>query len=133
MIDCQTFSEARPSHQPYLIPSEKVFRVDLGHHLEMTDEEYMICADAVAGYSFDEKKWGWFNIVRIRDIQFDRNAFSSLILDEDQKKTILSLISSYGEDDAMTFDDIIRGKGQGLVILLHGEPGTGKTLTAGAY
>jgi hypothetical protein len=27
--------------------------------------------------------------------------------------------------------DLIRGKGDGLIMLLHGGPGTGKTLTAG--
>lgn len=26
--------------------------------------------------------------------------------------------------------DVIKGKGKGLIILLHGGPGTGKTLTA---
>ena len=34
-------------------------------------------------------------------------------------------------DKAM--DDIIKGKGNGLIILLHGSPGTGKTLTAERY
>ena len=29
------------------------------------------------------------------------------------------------------FDDLIPGKGGGVVILLHGPPGVGKTLTAG--
>lgn len=28
------------------------------------------------------------------------------------------------------FDDIVEGKGQGLVCLLHGPPGVGKALTA---
>ena len=28
-------------------------------------------------------------------------------------------------------EDIISGKGNGLIMLLHGGPGTGKTLTAG--
>ena len=28
-------------------------------------------------------------------------------------------------------DDIITSKGNGLIVLLHGGPGTGKTLTAG--
>lgn len=28
-------------------------------------------------------------------------------------------------------DDFIAGKGNGLIMLLHGGPGTGKTLTAG--
>ncbi len=30
-------------------------------------------------------------------------------------------------------DDIIASKGNGLIILLHGGPGTGKTLTAGEF
>ncbi len=30
-------------------------------------------------------------------------------------------------------DDIITGKGGGLIMLLHGGPGTGKTLTAGKF
>ena len=30
-------------------------------------------------------------------------------------------------------NDIIAGKGKGLIMLLHGGPGTGKTLTAGKY
>jgi DNA polymerase III delta prime subunit len=35
------------------------------------------------------------------------------------------------EDDRLGFDDMIKGKGKGMVFLLHGEPGVGKTLTAG--
>ena len=30
-------------------------------------------------------------------------------------------------------NDIIAGKGKGLIMLLHGGPGTGKTLTAGEH
>ena len=30
-------------------------------------------------------------------------------------------------------DDLIAGKGNGLIMLLHGGPGTGKTLTAGNF
>ena len=32
--------------------------------------------------------------------------------------------------DTATTTDVIEGKGKGLIILLHGGPGTGKTLTA---
>jgi chloramphenicol 3-O-phosphotransferase len=34
---------------------------------------------------------------------------------------------------ALKKDDIIASKGSGLIILLHGGPGTGKTLTAGEF
>ncbi|CAJ2500031.1 Uu.00g028840.m01.CDS01 [Anthostomella pinea] len=36
----------------------------------------------------------------------------------------------YRERGAEGFDDIVKGKGQGLVCVLHGPPGVGKTLTA---
>lgn len=35
--------------------------------------------------------------------------------------------------EQLFFADPIKGKGEGLIILLHGPPGTGKTLTAGIY
>lgn len=34
------------------------------------------------------------------------------------------------QTSAKKMDDIITGKGNGLIVLLHGSPGTGKTLTA---
>lgn len=37
------------------------------------------------------------------------------------------------QKSAGTLNDIIAGKGNGLIILLHGSPGTGKTLTAERY
>lgn len=36
------------------------------------------------------------------------------------------------KDERLQFDDLIKGKGKGMIFLLHGEPGVGKTLTAGA-
>lgn len=45
------------------------------------------------------------------------------------------LVSSFVEaktTDKFLFDDIIQGKGQGVIMLLVGNPGTGKTLTAEA-
>lgn len=33
----------------------------------------------------------------------------------------------------MMQDNLIAGKGNGLIMLLHGGPGTGKTLTAGMF
>ncbi|KAI3316819.1 P-loop containing nucleoside triphosphate hydrolase protein [Xylariaceae sp. AK1471] len=129
MVDCEAFSEARSSHQPYLLTTEKSFKISLGQHLEMSDNELMICADAVAGYALNEKKWGWFRVDTIRDVEFDEDAFDSLILQDGVKQMLYSLVRSHGSDD-LAFNDVITGKGKGLSFLLHGEPGTGKTLTA---
>ncbi|KAF4240499.1 hypothetical protein CNMCM8980_001148 [Aspergillus fumigatiaffinis] len=56
-----------------------------------------------------------------------------LAIPEDKKKVIKSLTESRVRATTEgKFDDIIEGKGQGVIILLHGPPGVGKTLTAEA-
>ncbi|KAI8625310.1 P-loop containing nucleoside triphosphate hydrolase protein [Xylariaceae sp. FL1651] len=110
MIDCEAFSEARSSLRP-------------------RNNELMICADAAAGYAFNEKKWGWFRVDTIQDVRFDEEAFDSLIIQDDMKEMLYSLTRAHGSE-RLAFDDVIKGTGKGLSILLHGEPGTGKTLTA---
>lgn len=130
MVDHEAFIEARPSHSIYLLSTERLFRVDSQQHLEMTEEELMLCAGYVAGYSLEKKKWGWFKVDSIQDVNFNENAWDSLIFKETQKTMLLSLVKVHANEGS-EFDDVIKGKGKGLVVLLHGDPGTGKTLTAG--
>lgn len=70
------------------------------------------------------------DVAKIHDITFDSEAFSSLVLSQEKKDLMYSLIESQNNGRA-EFDDFIKGKGKGLVFLLHGPPGVGKTLTAG--
>jgi DNA polymerase III delta prime subunit len=58
---------------------------------------------------------------------------------ESQKKRLLALVTSYAREDKAGNKmqrpawsaDFVKGKGQGLIFLLHGSPGVGKTCTAG--
>lgn len=68
---------------------------------------------------------------RIREIVWSDEPYQSLVLDPDQKKLILSLVKQQSER-AKALDDFVQGKGKGLVGLLSGRPGCGKTLTAEA-
>lgn len=47
------------------------------------------------------------------------------------KKLILSFVEGHSKKKP-ALDDIIEGKGLGMIIMLAGSPGTGKTLTAEA-
>lgn len=58
-------------------------------------------------------------------------AFGALVLGSKQKMLIHGLVRQHASQ-AGGFDDIIEGKGQGLIGLLAGTPGCGKTLTAEA-
>jgi predicted ATP-dependent serine protease len=102
-------------------------------NLDLTEEQLLLCNSTHVGYSFSQKKPREFDVEHIQDIEWDTNAFSSLVLSKDVKDVLLSLVDVQtsrlyeGKDD---FDDVISGKGQGYIMLLSGSPGVGKTLTA---
>ncbi|KAL5328167.1 hypothetical protein ACEPPN_001663 [Leptodophora sp. 'Broadleaf-Isolate-01'] len=56
--------------------------------------------------------------------------FKNLVLLAEEKDLLLALAKSHCDAKAKTFDDFVIGKGRGIVILLDGPPGIGKTLTA---
>jgi predicted ATPase with chaperone activity len=81
-----------------------------------------------------------FNVDYITEIIPKREVFENLILPEGRTDFIKALVESHVQKspDDISGDktyqlysaDAIRGKGQGLLVLLHGAPGTGKTSTA---
>lgn len=75
------------------------------------------------------KKWLTFSIGSVKDIRYNEGAFDSLVLPDDHKELILALTESQVAHRE-TFDDVIQGKGKGMIMLLSGPPGVGKTLTA---
>lgn len=130
MVDRAAFVEAYPYAGIYFTASEKVFHAEDFGSENMSPEELIICADSVYGYSLRNNAWGRFRIDNIQDTGLDTSAFEELILQPAYKNQILSLVQVH-EDKRLKFDDFIKGKGRGVVFLLYGEPGTGKTLTAG--
>lgn len=59
---------------------------------------------------------------------WNTKAFDHLVIDEETKDLVQALVTTKLESDQGT--DIIAGKGNGLIMLLCGGPGTGKTFTA---
>lgn len=97
---------------------------------EFSEEELLIASPVVLGFAFGEKLWLEFTVSGISDIIYNDEAFDTLVLPENQKDIIKALVSSHAFHAHKSIDDIISGKGRGLVAVLHGKPGTGKTLTA---
>ncbi|KAJ5661410.1 uncharacterized protein N7477_009026 [Penicillium maclennaniae] len=97
---------------------------------EFTEEELLVASPVVLGFAFSEKLWLEFTISGISDIDWNADAFGSLVLPNNQKSIVKALVESHTFHAAENIDDVIQGKGKGLVAVLHGPPGTGKTLTA---
>ncbi|KAG6849404.1 hypothetical protein H0H93_008710 [Arthromyces matolae] len=93
----------------------------------LTDDELSICSPVVVGFCFGSG----FALEDLEPVTWSDIAFDSLVLASDKKRVIRALIQQHFKSER-TFDDIISGKGRGLVGLLCGNPGCGKTLTAEA-
>lgn len=77
------------------------------------------------------KKWLDFFVSVVSEIEWNNHAFDNLVLPDQQKETVLAFSESQLLNRA-AFDDVISGKGRGVIMLLSGPPGVGKTLTAEA-
>ena len=69
-------------------------------------------------------------VAGLQPAQFNEEAFERLVLPPARKQLIRALVLSHGGAGASV--DVIAGKGEGTIFLLHGPPGCGKTLTAEA-
>lgn len=87
-----------------------------------------LCPPYVFGYSCGRKAWGRYLVSNVGEANWRPDPFSNLELPNSQKRLVQALVSSHNFPNSDR--DKIEQKGKGLVFLLHGPPGSGKTLTA---
>ena len=100
-------------------------RVASGDGWEET--QYLICPPRVLGYHLKGKRWVELEVEKITDIANleDGSSFENLELARPQKNLIKQLVKCHASDrntKERSMTDLMQGKGNGLVILLHGMP-----------
>ncbi|MBE3048209.1 AAA family ATPase, partial [Candidatus Bathyarchaeota archaeon] len=128
MIDCKTHHRLEASGS-FSVSDFKDKPDNDDEKRVLTDEEALLANPRVRGYSFSVKKFLEFCVEVLAPIKWNSDCFDSLVLDSSVKKTMQALVSVHSKERE-SFDDIVEGKGKGLVCVLHGPPGVGKTLTA---
>ena len=93
-------------------------------------ERLLYCPAKVLAFSLRDKTWKFVKISELKDVTFREDSFKKLVIKPKHKTVVKAIVRSHLSKEP-TFRDLIQGKGRGLVVLLHGAPGTGKTLTAG--
>ncbi|KAL1839234.1 hypothetical protein VTJ49DRAFT_1712 [Mycothermus thermophilus] len=145
MIDCKTYFRLEPNEsitcQELDAQRAKMERsLKRGHgnltfegtsrvQPRLTDEQAVLTNATVRGYSFTVKKFLEFYVDDLKEIEWNTSCFDHLVLDPSVKRTVQALVATHAQARE-TMDDIVKGKGMGLVCVLHGPPGVGKTLTA---
>ncbi|KAF2731925.1 P-loop containing nucleoside triphosphate hydrolase protein [Polyplosphaeria fusca] len=100
---------------------------------ELTDDQAILCPARVRGFALSDKRWAYFLVDRVTEIQWRMDAMQRLEVSPSAKATISALVEAHENYFAGTrprLEDVIPGKGLGLVLLFAGAPGLGKTLTA---
>ncbi|CAD0107331.1 unnamed protein product [Aureobasidium uvarum] len=87
-----------------------------------------LCPPYVIGFSCSRKDWCRFYITSLSEVPWKPQAFNELILPQSQLNLVRALVTSHTFPTSARDED--QQKGKGLVCLLHGPPGSGKTLTA---
>lgn len=107
---------------------------------ELRPENLFLLPGRVFAYVLQKRKFAQLKLEPLKPVKPQKEAFDALKLPRRTKDTIQALVRSHFEkkhtlDDDFDQDDdgeidLVRGKGKGLIVLLHGAPGVGKTSTA---
>ncbi|KAH6653884.1 hypothetical protein BKA67DRAFT_263439 [Truncatella angustata] len=103
----------------------------------LTEDDLMILPHRVFGFILRSRKWAKLDLSGISRVAVlsDAEGFDQLVLPPGHKEMVKSMIRQHFREKAISpFEqdqgDVVRGKGKGLIMLLHGVPGVGKTSTA---
>ncbi|KAK8112587.1 P-loop containing nucleoside triphosphate hydrolase protein [Apiospora sp. TS-2023a] len=107
---------------------------------DMSDEDLMLLPTWVHAFVLRTRRWVTIRTSDLSEVEFV-NDFENLMLPEENKTTIQALVKTHENARGSLVDtsasgsvgssiDLVKGKGSGLILLLHGAPGVGKTSTA---
>jgi len=106
--------------------------------------DLVLLPPTVFAFSLALREWGELSVLGFREIEFRDDAWDRLVIDRDYKELLRSLVGQTavpgdeqrreikvgesGEDKEEKkglLEDVVEGKGGGLLIALHGQPGVG--------
>ncbi len=107
---------------------------------ELDKDDWVLLPQRVVAYTFRDRKFVMLDCQFLKPLVVAEDAFKDLRIDDRHKRMIKSLVKTHlrkhagqrESPNSISGQDLIRGKGDGLFVLLHGVPGVGKTATAEA-
>ncbi|KAI1380538.1 hypothetical protein F4677DRAFT_407139 [Hypoxylon crocopeplum] len=114
---------------PFQTPEAVLSRTSARCKARLTHMQLITMPPFIPGFSLAKRSWGFVDLDGIRDIDWDTGAYENLQMDHSQKESVRKLVRAHRTSNS-GMDDFVSGKGKGLLFLLHGPPGSGKTMTA---
>jgi hypothetical protein len=119
-----------------------VAQVDSGSHAKgpaerveelhpLTEDELLMTNPWVKGFDLKSKSFCEISVSSISPMVWNDEAFEKLVLPGGEKELAWTFVENKSQSTS-DFDDFVADKGRGLIILMFGNPGVGKTFTAEA-
>ncbi|KAF5585407.1 Fidgetin 1 [Fusarium pseudoanthophilum] len=96
----------------------------------LTDDMCLVATPWLKGFDLKTKDWAQFYVDDLSPVVWNDAAFNHLVLPGTEKQLAWEFVEN--KTLANSFDDFIQDKGRGIIILMFGPPGVGKTYTAEA-
>ncbi|OJJ48282.1 hypothetical protein ASPZODRAFT_61950 [Penicilliopsis zonata CBS 506.65] len=103
----------------------------------LREEDLYLLPHRLFAYSLQDRRFVAVDVDNLKPIEYQGSKFDDLIINQAHERMLRALVESHFSrketidliGSRMTAQDIFENKGRGLVILLHGVPGVGKTST----
>ncbi|UKZ78415.1 hypothetical protein TrVFT333_006155 [Trichoderma virens FT-333] len=137
MVDCRTYNNLHlesllgqdvPRKEDTLTREFKVESAFIQQEEAPLEPDVFLFPRTLIGYDLQRKKWDHLSVDLIREVAWNKKAFSHLVADAEIKEVVQALVTTKLAAERGT--SLMQSKGNGLIMLLHGGPGTGKRFTA---
>ncbi|PWY79524.1 P-loop containing nucleoside triphosphate hydrolase protein, partial [Aspergillus sclerotioniger CBS 115572] len=107
----------------------------------LSEEDLCLLPRRLFAYSLQDRRFVAVDVDNLKLIEYAQSKFDSLVINQKHERMLRALIQSHFSrkeiydltGNRITTQDIVHNKGRGLIILLHGVPGVGKTSTAETF
>ncbi|KAI0451735.1 AAA family ATPase [Xylaria acuta] len=128
MVDVGTYKKLHPKSMMNKRSLPVRSRILLLDDEPPTKDELLLFPPQIVGFNLSRKSWMDLYVDYISPVTWNKQAFADLVVDDEAKELVMALVMKQLAAEQST--DFVVGKGNGLLLLLHGGPGTGKTFTA---
>ncbi|MCJ1262519.1 hypothetical protein MMC22_002389 [Lobaria immixta] len=119
----------------YMSAVDNPVQIDLD---SVTDDDLILLPERICGFDLHRRCFALFDVKCLQSVDLQTEGWKDLKLLRGHKAMVQAQVQNHFAEksfrarhrDQRSDIDLVRGKGEGLIILLHGTPGVGKTSTA---
>ncbi|KAM0563591.1 hypothetical protein ACHAPJ_001315 [Fusarium lateritium] len=135
---CEVCKSRHATGQDVMYLYDNYRSISVKKNNELTWHQMFLCPTIIPAFVFRTRTWEKLHVHSFSEPKFNGQMIESLVMEPEKLKRLKALAQSFSRIDKdgqklvhpAWSADFVKGKGQGLIFLLHGRPGVGKTCTA---